>query len=185
MKQARQFIGIRKISVAVGLGAALALPPGVALSQMSVAVPVLWPLTTTAQGQSGPTEAFIQRTGTVMLDVERFRPAAEGRSAQSVVSRSLALQFFPDRQFAASVESETRPQPQVLALSARLVGHDLATVSITVTADSYLMSVQDMDHATLYRVVGNSNTGVGQVTEIDLRKLPPMFDGAPVVVSED
>jgi len=57
----------------------------------------------------------------------------------------------------------------------------LSTFSMTVTEENYLISYQDLDTATLYRVVGNTQTGRGTVTEIDLEKLPPSSDLPPRV----
>lgn len=52
----------------------------------------------------------------------------------------------------------------------------MATFSLTVTPESYLITFDDSDSRVRYRVVGDTETGVGEVTEIDLRNMPVTLD---------
>jgi hypothetical protein len=46
---------------------------------------------------------------------------------------------------------------------------------MTIGSDGYLITVQDMNKDLLYRVSGNSGDGSGSVTEIDMKKMPPVI----------
>jgi hypothetical protein len=46
---------------------------------------------------------------------------------------------------------------------------------MTIGSDGYLITLQDMKKGLLYRVRGNSQDGSGSVTEIDMKKMPPVI----------
>ena len=56
-----------------------------------------------------------------------------------------------------------------------LKDHKMRTVVMTIGSDGYLLTVQDMNKDLLYRVSGNSSDGSGSVTEIDMKKMPPVI----------
>ena len=131
-------------------------------------------------------EAFEMRTGSVALDVDQVLPKSPttGKREASTTSfkgSAVTLGLFSDKQFAGVITSEARPEVGVLSLHARRDGDDIATATMTVTAESYLITIQDLPNATVYRIVGNTETGVGVVTQIDLKLMPPVLDGAPIV----
>jgi hypothetical protein len=102
-------------------------------------------------------------------------------TALSMSQRTMSFTFFPDASFDIQIASEARPQTNVLSLSGRVAGQELSTFSLTVTPDNYLITLDDPDTATRYRVVGDSETGVGEVTEIDLSRMPAIIDAPPLI----
>lgn len=132
------------------------------------------------------TEAFELRSGPVALDVNQVLPKSpttgkREAAATSFKGSAVTLGLFSDKQFTGVITSEARPQAGVLSLHARRDGDDIATATMTVTPESYMITVQDLASATVYRIVGNTETGVGVVTQIDLKLMPPVLDGAPII----
>jgi len=135
-------------------------------------------------------EPYIRRVGRVRFDTDVFMPVSPrtGRRAPvsaSFRSQSLGLAFFDDARFEVSVDATSRPQDAVLALRGRLANESVAAFTLTVTADGYLMTLHDLDGGLLYRVVGDTDTGTGRVTEVDVTKMPPVMDAAPMVPAAD
>lgn len=89
--------------------------------------------------------------------------------------------MFEQHAYTVHVTSESRPEPDILNLSGKIDSEDIATLSMTVTADSYLITLQDLNTSKVYRIVGNSETGLGTVTEVDVRKMPPILYSPPVM----
>ena len=131
-------------------------------------------------------EAFEVRTGSVALDVNQVLPKSpttgkREASATSFKGSAVTLGLFFDKQFSGVVTSEARPEVGVLSLHARRDVDDIATVTMTVSSESYMITIQDLPNAMVYRIVGNTETGVGVVTQIDLKLMPPVLDGAPII----
>jgi hypothetical protein len=131
---------------------------------------------------------WVKRVGGVALDVERLLPRSptSGKreaAPDSFQQRVLVLDLFPDRGFDVVVDRESHPQTDTLSIIARIEGAELATVTLTVTSESYILEIQDLENAVHYRVVGGTETGEGRVTEIDLTKLPPILYSPPVIPS--
>lgn len=129
---------------------------------------------------------WVKRSGRIMLNADQLLPRSQVTGERqappaSFTGRAMMLDLFPDRSFDVIVDADSRPRPDVLSINAHLDGtDDLSTFSLTVTPDSYILTLQDMKNATLYRIVGNTATGEGRVTEIDLTKLPPRLDSEPL-----
>lgn len=141
---------------------------------------------TSAKSVQQENKAYIRRNGEVSFAVDTFLPKSpktgkRSAAATSFRGRSLSVSFFPEQTFNIDISRESRPQKGVLSMNGKGRSKKLSTFSITVTEDNYLISYQDLDTATLYRVVGNTQTGRGTVTEIDLEKLPPSSDLPPRV----
>jgi hypothetical protein len=131
-------------------------------------------------------EAFEMRTGSVALDVDQVLPKSpttgkREASATSFKGSAVTLGLFLDKQFSGVVTSEARPEVGVLSLHARRDVDDIATVTMTVSSESYMITIQDLPNAMVYRIVGNTETGVGVVTQNDLKLMPPVLDGAPII----
>jgi len=131
-------------------------------------------------------EVFETRRGSVALDVNQVLPKSPTtgmREASATLFKGIAINLglFSDKQFAGVITSEARPEAGVLSLHARSDGDDIATATMTVTTESYLITIQDIPNAKVYRIVGNTETGVGVITQIDLKLMPPVFDGAPII----
>lgn len=126
-------------------------------------------------------KAYIKRTGEVSFAVDTFLPKSPktGRRAAAKASfrgRALSVSFFPEQTYNIDVNHDSRPQKEMLSVNGKGRNKKLSTFSMTVTEDNYIMNYQDLDSATLYRVIGNTQTGLGTVTEIDLEKLPASSD---------
>lgn len=130
---------------------------------------------------------FMVRAGEVILLTDLLDPAPSVASRQNAASsealppKTLGLEFFPDAYVEVQVTSESRPTPDTVTINGRVSGNDLSTFSMTLTSESYLMNLSDPDSPYIYRVVGDTETGVGRVTEYDSRKRPPVIHSPPVV----
>ena len=130
---------------------------------------------------------FMVRAGEVILQTDLLDPASSASSQSRAVSAAvlppkiLALEFFPDAYIEVQVTSESRPTPHSVTINGRVAGSDLSTFSMTLTPESYLMSFSDPDSPYLYRVVGDTESGVGRVTEYDSRRRPPVIHSSPVI----
>ena len=137
-----------------------------------------------------PSQPHVTRKGAVNLAVDNFFPRSleTGRRTVSPVSfqnRTLSLSFFPDKIFNIIVSSDSRPQEDVIALSGRLEGQELSTFSMTIDQDNYLIRLQNLDTGQIFRVLGNTETGIGRVTEIDPSKMPPIIYLPPLIPGEE
>ena len=94
---------------------------------------------------------------------------------------SLTLDFFPDVSVEIVVSSESRPSFDVLSITGHAAGSELAIFSMTVTTKSYLMTFDNPETARIYRVVGETSTGIGEVIEIDRRAMPPIIHSSPII----
>jgi len=137
-----------------------------------------------------PDEPYINRVGPVTLNTDVFLPRSAETGQRNLArssfhSNQLNLFFFQGQSFSVMVDSESRPNADTLLIGGRLYNKDFSTFSLTITPESYLITLQDPGAATIYRVVGDTQTGTGRVTEIDQRKLPPMFDRPALVPPQD
>lgn len=134
---------------------------------------------------TGHPEPYINRVGAVSFAADLFLPlsTAGNRVAAdtSFLGNVLSVSFFPGLDFNIIVDSESSPQPDIVSMSGHLQGADLSTFSLTVTTEGYIITLQNLDTATVYRVVGDTKTRAGQVTEIDLKKMPPLLYTPPLV----
>jgi hypothetical protein len=126
-------------------------------------------------------EDHIRRNGEVSFAADTFLPKSPktGKRAAAAASfrgRSLSVSFFPEKTFDIDISRESRPKKGVLSMNGKGRSKKLSTFSMTVTEENYLISYQDLDTATLYRVSGDTQTGRGTVSEIDLEKMPPSYD---------
>jgi len=140
----------------------------------------------TQDSVSGEADSFTTRTGDVMLEADLLLPkagAAGWRSVQpgTLASRSLAVEFFPDAYVEVIVATESRPDPNTLSINGHVLDSDLSTFSLTVTPETYLMTFSDPNGVSLYRVVGDTETGIGKVTEYDLRNRPDVIHSSPLI----
>ena len=131
--------------------------------------------------QHSPDKPHLRRTGRVRLDVGQFFQAQEsypGRMATSAsfLNQILSLGFFDEDEFLVEIHSQQRPNAHTYLLRGHLleVGvPGISTFTMTVTESSYLISLQELRNGTLYRVRGDSATGLGQALEIDERQIGP------------
>jgi hypothetical protein len=90
-------------------------------------------------------------------------------------ARKVTLSFFTDVTYAVTVDSVVHPSDGTTIITGRLGDHKMATVVLTIGPDGFLITLQDMNQALLYRAAGNSGSAEGVVTEIDMTKMPPMI----------
>ncbi|QIK36793.1 hypothetical protein GWK36_00915 [Caldichromatium japonicum] len=141
-----------------------------------------------AEVQADPT-GFLVRAGEVILETDLLAAFMPGnlQSPAAAALRTptrpqiLALEFFPDAYIEVEVTSEDRADPQTLALYGRVPGVELATLTLTLTPESYFITFTDPHSTAMYRVVGANQSGEGRVIEYDLSKRPPVFEAAPLI----
>lgn len=179
------------------------------LSMLFLATCLLWPCTAVAgagksinilsplenqadmanMASAGHPEPYKNRVGSVSFAADLFLPmSAAGKRAAaetSFLGNVLSLSFFPDLEFDIIVDSETKPQPDIVSMSGHIEGADLSTFSMTVTSEGYIITLQNLDTAKVYRVVGDTKTRTGHVTEIDLTKMPPILHSPPLIPPND
>ena len=64
-------------------------------------------------------------------------------------------------------------------------GHAIESFVLTTSKDGFMITMQDFERKILYRVVGDPRRGEAVVREIDLTKVPPSYDGAPLLPPTD
>jgi hypothetical protein len=135
-------------------------------------------------------ENYITRRGQVdfaakSLVQDSQEIGASMKSTTQFKDAELVVSFFEDKQVRVRVDSESRPRANLLTLRGRRIDSDMATFSLTVADGKYLVTYHDIEAGTMFKVVGEMASGVGQVTEIDLEKLPPVIDVDPLVLPAD
>jgi hypothetical protein len=153
---------------------------------------ILRPLVGVTQRQSADTphikgeDLYVKQVGAVEFVADQFFPKSPITGVRSPVSdsytrRPITLRFFENREFTFVVDTDVRPEPNVMNLRARREGDEISTLILTVTETSYLMTLQDLPNRTVYRVVGDMETGFGKVIEIDLTLMPPRKYSPPII----
>ena len=130
------------------------------------------------------------KKGMVQLAIETFSPQLTNHKETpsmpriSFKQRILSLQFFPEHDFRIHISSDIRNQSGALSLRGHLESHKVSTFTMTVTKQSFMITLQDLKDEAVYRVIGNTSTGLGHVSLIDLRSEPPRYDASPVISQE-
>ena len=138
-----------------------------------------WPVTGgVPKSQSNMSlEPYEVRQGQITLAPE-ILPGAANAQARIAVSKgdtdTASISFFADVTYEVIVDSVRHQADGTIIISGKLEDHKIGTVVMTIGADGFLITVQDMNQALLYRVTGDSRQGSGTVTEIDMKKIPPM-----------
>ncbi len=126
-------------------------------------------------------EPFITRTGVVSLDgkgllMDSLAASMAKTSAQKTYTGlTFAIGFFADRQTSVVIERESLSSDRILNLIGRKTNQDLSNFTMTLSEESFLITLHDLDEDLMYRVVGDTSSGIGRVTEIDLKKMPPQY----------
>lgn len=125
----------------------------------------------------------VKRKGQIKLHVKDFFPQILSSQKDSVSkARSLKghvmdISFFPDHRFKVLVDSDVRPQQNVLNVSGKFQSlESISTFSMTLTDESYLIFVRDLEKKVIYRAMGDAQNGAGEVIEYDMTKFPAMWD---------
>ncbi|PKN36546.1 MAG: hypothetical protein CVU62_14580 [Deltaproteobacteria bacterium HGW-Deltaproteobacteria-2] len=128
---------------------------------------------------SASLKSYEVRKGQIVLtrDILPKRVSAEEHQTGHPPSKgdSVSLNLFPDVTHEVKVNSVKRYKDGTMIISGKLKDHKNSTVVMTMGNEGFLMTIQDMNRAMLYRVRGNSADGSGSVTEIDMKKMPPVI----------
>ncbi len=138
-----------------------------------------WPLDE-AGIQSKPNETlelYEVRRGRIALAPELLpTPAgAAGRQTGIAATDTVFIGLFTDVMYEVIIDSVKHHLDGTLIVSGRIKDHGMGTVVLTIGPDGFLMTVQDINRSMLYRVTGDSRQGSGTVTEIDMKKMPPLI----------
>lgn len=136
-------------------------------------------------------EPYLNRSGEVYLGASEIFRSELVRSPNNSLDKTsfkgthLLMSFFPEREIVVVVDSDFRTANNAISLGGHQIDSNISTFSMTITQEKYLITYQDLVNAVSYRVVGDVETGIGKVVEIDLKKLPPMYDSSPVIPPRD
>lgn len=126
-----------------------------------------------------PLKKHEMRRGGIALsqDILPKSSSAGERRSSVAVSRGerVSIRLFDDVSYDVDIDSTTHHKNGAVSISGKIRDQGMGTVVTTVGPESFLMTVQDMKRSRLYRVKGDSRTGVGTVTEIDTGKIPPVI----------
>lgn len=121
-------------------------------------------------------ESYITQEGFVQLDVSTLWQAysfAKKNNSATKQNTKLQISLFQDEKRGIIIDTLKRTKESYF-LSGHLEG-ELSTFSMTITEGSYIITFQVPDTTILYRVVGDMNSGVGQVKKIDTQKRPAII----------
>lgn len=141
---------------------------------------LLWPRQDVTAQSAAKTSLhpYEMRKGPVSL-APGILPQASGTARQARIAVSgkdtVTLTFFADVTYQVTVDSVTHHKNGTMTIHGRLNDHQIGTVVLTVGAEGFLITLQDLNRALLYRVAGDSQAAAGMVTEIDVTKIPPMI----------
>jgi len=125
-----------------------------------------------------PLKSHEIRKGGITLSPDIFpKPSgkADHRSAVAVSKgETVSIRLFNDVSYDVDIDSTTHHKNGAVSISGKIRDHSMGTVVTTVGPEGFLMTVQDTKRSRLYRVSGDSRTGMGSVTEIDIRNMPPV-----------
>lgn len=122
--------------------------------------------------------AYEIRKGQIAIQPEILPPDKKSNRQTRIVPAKgdeISLNFFADVQYDVNVDSVQRHANGTVVVNGKLKDHKMRTVIMTIGSDGYLITLQDMKKGLLYRVRGNSQDGSGSVTEIDMKKMPPVI----------
>ncbi|KQC10272.1 MAG: hypothetical protein APR62_12310 [Smithella sp. SDB] len=133
----------------------------------------------TTQAIDASLKSYEIRKGKIFIARE-ILPRRSGVEERQVGPRpskgeNISLNLFPDVTHEVKINSVKNYADGSMVISGKLKDHKNSTVVMTMGKEGFLMTVQDMNRGMLYRVRGNSIDGSGSVTEIDMRKMPPVI----------
>ncbi|MGB5216834.1 MAG: hypothetical protein WBN66_00920 [Smithella sp.] len=118
------------------------------------------------------------RKGQIAINREILPPDKKSNRHTRVVPSQgdeISFNLFADVQYDVKVDSVKRHANETVVVHGKLKNHTMRTVIMTIGSDGYLITLQDMKKGLLYRARGNSQDGSGSVTEIDMKKMPPVI----------
>ncbi|QEQ98117.1 hypothetical protein [Neptunomonas concharum] len=131
-----------------------------------------------------PQPAYIKRTGAIRLNTSLLLPAGAAPALLSDLEQQqerpsffqntlFELRVFDDLGFSVVIDRANYHSEKSVSLLGRLKGGDGVIATLTVTDSSYLGTIRDVKSGLIYRISGDSSTGEGSVSEVDLYAMPP------------
>jgi hypothetical protein len=129
-------------------------------------------------------EPWIIRTGSLQM-----APQFVVRLRQLSDRDTLKLSLFPTASMDGAdgaIRVEVRGRPRTtssggLSVSGACPGSPLQTALFTVVGQRLMATVEDLESGRIYQIIGDGDTGVGHVTVIDRRAMPPAMHLPPLV----
>jgi hypothetical protein len=142
-----------------------------------------WPLdgAVTQSRSNASLKSYEVRKGQIALAQELLPGPAGGVDRQTGIAASkgdtdtVFISLFADVMYEVIIDSVKHHADGTMIISGKLKDHKMGTVVMTIGPDGFLITVQDMNRSMLYRATGDSRQGSGMVTEIDMKKMPPMI----------
>jgi sugar diacid utilization regulator len=116
-----------------------------------------------------------QITITPQIIPESFTAAASRAAVGDSETNAFLVSFFADVNYEVILDSVNTQTDGTKIISGKIKDHNLRTFTMTIAPDGFIITLQDMNRQVLYRAVGNTLSGSGTVTEIDMKKIPPMI----------
>ncbi len=132
-------------------------------------------------------EPWILRTGRIQL-----APQFDGRLGAAAERDILRLGLFAP--LTGSDEGIIRVEVRRPArrsasggfsVSGALPGRSFQTALFTVTGGKLMATIEDLEAGRIYQIVGDLTSGMGEVTEIDRRKMPPALHLPPIIPEQE
>ena len=101
--------------------------------------------------------------------------AASKAGIISAESDAFSVGFFADVNYEVLLDAVKLQEDGTKIISGKIKDHNLRTFVMTIASDGFIINLQDMNRQLLYRATGHSLSGSGTVTEIDMKKIPPMI----------
>ncbi len=142
-----------------------------------------WPLNgaITQTSPNASLKSYEVRKGQIALAPELLPGPAGGPDRQTGIAASkgdtdtIFISLFADVTYEVIIDSVKHQTDGTMIISGKLKDHKIGTVVMTIGPEGFLITVQDMNRSRLYRAAGDSRQGSGTVTEIDMKKMPPII----------
>jgi hypothetical protein len=158
------FLLFAQVSISYGAGRLLAWPQDGGMTQSK---------------SKASLKSYEVRRGQIALAPEILPKNAGAVNRQAGIAPSkgdtVSINLFTDAKYDVKIDSVKHQANGTKIISGKLKDHKNRTVVMTIGSEGYLITVQDMNKSMLYRVIGNSRDGLGSVTEIDMKKMPPVI----------
>lgn len=124
-------------------------------------------------------KVYENRQGPIILTPDTLPTVGGAPNSKAGIRSSsedvFLISFFADANYEIIVDSITEQADGTRIVSGKIRDHNLKTFVLTIASDGFVITLQDMSRNLLYRATGNSLSGLGTVTEIDMKKIPPMI----------
>lgn len=119
---------------------------------------------------------YLSRKGRVSVPVHFL-----GNSHSVQPDDVLVVDFFENSSYRIVVQDVKRLSKNVVTINGRLEDEDMTTFTFTCGKDSYLVTFQNLKENKTYRISGKIKDGIGEVSEIDHKKMPPVIHLPPII----